>query len=878
MRQGSSARYLGNLYRVRLKDPQADVRAVAQEYANHPDVEYAQPNYLMQTTAVPNDPMYPEQWAHQVTDIESAWDVQTGSSDVVIAIVDTGVDYLHEDLAPKIWHDDAGNPGRDFVHLEDTSTCWNGEDCVDVDDDPMDHQSHGTHCAGIAAAATNNGIGIAGVAQGARIMPIRAGYTYDNGTGIPVGAVDTAATIAGIEYATANGADVVSMSFGGFLQNQALLDALNNAHAEGVVLVASAGNYGAAARSYPAAYANVIAVAATAGDDTRASYSNFGWWVDVAAPGGDKSAGKDTGILSTVPTVGAPLFTDPSGYNSFNGTSMAAPYVAGLAALVLTEHPDASPEEVKVRIMGTAEPPSGLEAGMLGAGRVNAVDALTASPKPFLKVSALEVLELAGNNNGIPEEGEELGIRIELSNLWASTANAQVELVTANLNVDILQSTWTLGAMAAGEQRENSSQLLRLQWEGMQRDSTLVLGLRLTTDVGTRTIPVPIAVGTAAMTSGTDIEFDTAASDRYVAFVRLDDKYDEVNIYAIDLVTGEEIRVTDVPEYSMSGLVMPAGLELAHDHLVWTDNRAGSPDVYLYDFATGEESVVAGGQGVQRGAAVSEGRVVWSQQECPEGEDCHDDLYMTDLATGDVRLIAGGPGDQHSAKISGDRIVWTDERNGNEDIFLLDLSTNTEQALVVRPVGQTVYDFAGDILVYKDCLIGACNLVWEGDNADVIALNVVTGEEVNVSDTPVDQYYGRVWGNRVVWQEQRVEGNNDIFMLDLETGVETQLTRASASQYMPDIHGSMVFWTDQRYAASLYFTELGPRLGDVNYDSRVDGTDALLVAQHYSGFDVSPFFAEVADVDCDGQISILDALAIQRLNDGIIRRLPCSSE
>ena len=115
-------------------------------------------------------------------------------------------------------------------------------------------------------------------------------------------------------------------------------------------------------------------------------------------------------------------------------------------------------------------------------------------------------------------------------------------------------------------------------------------------------------------------------------------------------------------------------------------------------------------------------------------------------------------------------------------------------------------------------------------------------------------------------------------MLDLNTGVETRITRAPASQYGAEIHENKVVWTDQRYAASLYYTELGPRLGDVNYDSQVDIVDALNVAQHYVGLDPTPFFEEVADINCDGAIDIVDALTLSQYSVGLHDRLPCSSE
>jgi thermitase len=890
-------RYLGNMYRVRLSDPQADVEQLAAAYAGEPNVEYAHPNYLMPTsqaqTRVPDDPLYPEQWAHQRTDIEAAWHHQTGSSEVVIAIVDTGVDYDHEDLSAKIWKDAQGNPGRDFVDVDPTVftdagySVYAGEDYQTPDNEPTDFHSHGTHCAGIAAAATDNATGVAGVAWGSRIMPIRAGFTI-GAAGIPKGAVDTAATVAGIDYAVTNGADVISMSFGGFAKNQALSNALQNAHSHGVVLVAAAGNMATGARSYPAAEDHVISVAATAADDTRASYSNFGWWIDVAAPGGDKSADKDTGIVSTVPRTGAPFLADESGYNYFNGTSMAAPYVAGVAALVLSEYPEATPEDVAARIMATADPPSGQHAGMLGAGRVNVLGALTSSPAPFLKVSEVEIVELTGNGNGIPESNETMGVRVGVSNVWAGAGAASVELVSADSHVVLGQADWSLGAIAGGESRENANQPFTLQLSSVQRDSNLSLGLKLTADGETRTVPLSPPVGVRAMTAGIDIEWNAVLSDKYVAFLRFDDFENEINIYAVDLSTGQEQRITHVPEYTYTQVVGPADLALDRDHLVWVDNRAGGADVYVYDFATGQEQVVASGPGAQRGPDVFGENVVWEQEVCPEGvpygdrDLCESDIHLTNLQTGESRPICTAPGKQSSPMISGDKVAWTDERNGSEDIYLYDLAAGTEQPLVVRERGQRVRDLSGDILLYTDCLMGGCQIVVGDDphsidHYDAYYIDLSTGVEMQVTDAPGWQTSMSVSGRQIVWTDER-NGQSDIYLLNLDTQEETRLTQNQASQSHPDIQGNRIVWEDQRYASGIFLTEVGPRLGDVNYNSQIDIVDALSVARYSVGLDTPGFHPEVADVNCNGSIDSVDALLIARYYVGLIERLPCEPE
>ena len=265
---------------------------------------------MPRANVVPNDTKYSQQWAHQNTQAESGWDITTGSSDVIIAIIDSGVDYNHEDLKDNIWKDADGNPGKDFVDIETSKytekgyKIISGEDYSGVDYDPSDYFGHGTHVAGIAAAKGNNSLGVAGVCYDCKIMPIRAGFAIvdqDNNIGNSMEVDDI---VNAVNYAIDNAADIINMSYGG-IYSQTEEEVLNKAYNNGLILIASAGNENSEdtdkleSQSYPAALDNVIAVAATVKDDTRASYSNYGDWVDVSAPGGDG----DNGIISTVPTT-----------------------------------------------------------------------------------------------------------------------------------------------------------------------------------------------------------------------------------------------------------------------------------------------------------------------------------------------------------------------------------------------------------------------------------------------------------------------------------------------------------------------------------------------------------------------------------------------
>ncbi len=287
-------------------------------YENQPGVKYAQPNYLYTIDAVPNDPSYALQWGLKNTgqttpyfpsggttgaDIsaEDAWDVTTGSDDIVIAVIDSGVDYLHEDLAPNMWDDGSGHCGYDFL---------NG------DNDPMDDNSHGTHCAGIIAAAGNNGIGVTGVCWDAKIMALK--YSDAEGRGA------TATAIEAINYAVSHGADILSCSWGGNSYDDALKAAIDNSN---ILVVCAVGNEGTdndADPRYPATYdsPNILAVAATTPEDTLSDFSNYGATsVDIAAPGSD--------IYSTVPheveyVMTTTVFSDDmsslSGWEEWDGT------------------------------------------------------------------------------------------------------------------------------------------------------------------------------------------------------------------------------------------------------------------------------------------------------------------------------------------------------------------------------------------------------------------------------------------------------------------------------------------------------------------------------------------------------------------------------
>ncbi|MDS4029561.1 MAG: S8 family peptidase [Candidatus Contendobacter sp.] len=313
-----------------------------------PEVAAAGLNYIRKPFFVPNDPYYQYQWHYPQINLPQAWNVTTGAG-VIVAVIDTGVALDHPDLQGQFV------AGYDFI--KDPAVAGDGDGIDSNPDDPGDHSGddgsssfHGTHVTGTVVAATNNGSGVAGVAFGAKVMPLRAlgiggGYDYDIEQAIrfAAGLTNDSGTV------PPRRADVISMSLGGTGFSSGLQDACNQARAAGVVLVAAAGNDGTTEMNYPAAFPGVIAVGAVDINKARAPYSNFGSWVSVVAPGGNMAQdvngdGYPDGVVSTAASDSTGKRVD--GYGIAVGTSMATPHMAGVVALMKAVAPSLTPQKV----------------------------------------------------------------------------------------------------------------------------------------------------------------------------------------------------------------------------------------------------------------------------------------------------------------------------------------------------------------------------------------------------------------------------------------------------------------------------------------------------------------------------------------------------
>jgi len=461
---------LHNIFKLKIADEKQLMNAISDFKADTANVVYAEPNYIIsicndspvgpilteadvqklqlaktdptfKDTPIVNDPMFNQQWYIPAVKADLVWPQTKGDTTQIIAILDTGVDWLHPDLKNKIWKNP--NPSTNS-YPDGIVNDIRGWDFINNDNDPMDDNSHGTHVAGIAAAETNNGIGIAGVCPLAKIMPIKVFQSTGKG--------DVATIAKGIKYAASHGATVINMSFGSYARSLAMEDALANAYAT-CVLVASAGNdnlpigpgkasqcseVNLGAPSYPAALSYVLGVSSP-----EACFSNydqdgpiFSAYTDLLnyemkAPG--------TNILSTIPN---------GGYRVYQGTSMAAPIVSGIVALYKKQKPTDSQELLFGNLINS-----------IGTN-VDIQNALSIVPVPKLAVVTYEVADtLDGDRDGRPDVGETIELKVKVRNTWGQANDVKVGIAFKEFEdpttASILTSEATIGSISPYATRFN---------------------------------------------------------------------------------------------------------------------------------------------------------------------------------------------------------------------------------------------------------------------------------------------------------------------------------------------------------------------------------------------------------------------------------------
>lgn len=460
--------YLQNHYRIMLaSDDRIDEAVAALSKDKH--LIYAELEGINRQKFVPNDPMLSMQYTHTRLQSFDAWDYVMGSHDVVVAITDSGVKWNHPDLRANLWINPAEAPGMTINWDAGTITGGNnadaaeggnkiddlvGWDFVGNDNNPIQtwaYNDHGTHVAGCAGAVGHNEIGVVGTSPIVSILACKGAPDNQNSTGVQF-AYDQ------VKYAGEVGADIINASWGGPGSGTYPNSIVNYVTALGATVVAAAGNenleHTSSYQDYPADCTNALNVAATNVNDIKASFSDYGEPIDICAPG--------DGILSTI--IGG------NGYDSYGGTSMASPVAAGVAALVKSLHPEYTSQQLRDRLMYTADPIDDLNpsyVGKLGTGRINAFTATMYDKIPNIIKEDVSVTEINGDGDGVPNPGETIGLSVKLGNvmtghgvLWMDAQNLTATLRTNYPGITIVDSVSTYGQegyLFAGSSAWNTS-------------------------------------------------------------------------------------------------------------------------------------------------------------------------------------------------------------------------------------------------------------------------------------------------------------------------------------------------------------------------------------------------------------------------------------
>ncbi len=446
---------LKNIYVVTTNGKKSP-KLVASKFSKQKKIKWAEPYYLNQIVFTPNDPKYLDSTTNQkkmlgLIKAEQAWDINKGSSKIIIGIVDTGIDWDHPDLANHIWInedeipdngiDDDNNGyiddyrGWDFGGLDGTP-----------DNNPMeDRPDHGTLLAGLASAVTNNDVGIASIGFNSTVMAVK---TSQNDVRTNAGTALISFGYEGVVYAVDNGANIINCSWGSFSYSSFAQSVIDYAVSKGVLVVAAAGNNNSQDSFYPASYNGVLSVGASDYSDNKAGFSNYGIHIDVIAPG--------VGIYST---------WQNDTYSTASGTSMSSPIVAGLAALVKNEFPNYSPLQIGEQIRSNADNIDGINQSyqyLLGAGRINAFKALSNKNSKSLRLTNVKYFD-RGDGDGIIESGEEIEIEVGFTNYLAPLSNLQLNLVNNSSFVSVINGNYSAGSMSTLQTKNNSGGKFRIK-------------------------------------------------------------------------------------------------------------------------------------------------------------------------------------------------------------------------------------------------------------------------------------------------------------------------------------------------------------------------------------------------------------------------------
>ncbi|MBI3996171.1 MAG: S8 family serine peptidase [Candidatus Omnitrophica bacterium] len=802
---------LSHVYELTLEKGM-DAQQAAAAFAKDPHVEYAQPDYTAKAFWSPNDSFYQSQgtWGQRYDDLwnlkklglEQAWNVTRGAG-VVVAIVDTGLDYKHPDIARNVWV----NPGEDLnrngrVDRTDLNRIDNdgngfvndvrGWNFIAGNSDPMDDNGHGTHVAGTIAAVGNNRTGVIGVAPEAKVMPVKALDATGSGT--------MSGLASAIVYAAENGAQVINNSWGCYVRcpsNGIIEDAVRFASARGAVVVFAAGNSADNVAFYSPQNmtdSKPIVVAASTEQDTPTSFTNFGSLVDVAAPGGEAARpGSDQLSVYNILSLRAAMTGErdllvKSRYLRLAGTSMAAPHVSGVAALLRAANATLTMENVRQVLRASADDLSGQTCTAFGAGRINASEALRMAREPLLRAQITN-----------PADSAEIDARIGTVPITGTATGPTFRHYTLSYGPGLAPTQWTtIGSDRVTTPVEGGA-LGTWSVQDLSRDF-YVLKLAATSLTGRQFEACTVVIVTdqpARKIVERGSPMQPFVSDELVAWT--DERNDSGDVYLYDLQTGTELRVTDSP---LSQVVTG----VSGHRVVWEDHYS---DVYFCDYNRGSKTCppqpLQTSRGRQGMPVIDGDQIAWADLA---GAPRKRRMVSYDVRSGQTQRypLVETPL-LYLTGLSGNRVVWVGQpRSGPWEIRLGDFAgTLTEHRVAptsldpreVRP------RISGNRIVWVD---------WDGSDTEVyLSERAADGSEVKrqaLTDDLALQLYADISGDRVVWRDRR-NGVSNIYLRDLKRLTEEHLAPSWSGQYDPAIAGNKIVWVEYRSdGAAIYLDEL----------------------------------------------------------------------
>ncbi|MBN2535795.1 MAG: S8 family serine peptidase [Spirochaetales bacterium] len=785
-----------------------NITSICNDFKENSFIEYASLHYNVSGAFVipPDDPFYSsygtwgqdydDLWGIKRIDAQAGW-IHTTGNGIIVAVIDTGIDYTHEDLQQNIWvnsREDINGDGvftsADIDYLDNDQNGYVddvvGYDCIYNDNDPMDVYGHGSHCAGIIGARGNNQIGITGVAPEVTLMAVKSLSDHGNGNANSI--------FEGIYYAVDNGADVMNCSFA--FWNSTIIDALAYARYNGVLCVTSAGNWAEDVDTdfYPGSTEYPLVVSASDPYDNKFIYTNYGKNVDIAAPG--------IGILSCVPP-GSVFQTITDGYAVGNGTSMAAPFVSGLAALLMSHYPgNTVPGDyipfIKGIIRAGTVPFEVNSPYPLGIGIINTNQAFSVDyNKACIRLKDYYVSEYSGDGDQIPESGEQMEVELELQNYgpidvssihmtYTLSGNA-INTVSGNKYLGALEAdqtirytgvplSFTILTLDPGAPVDQYNVQCHIDIEALANSG------QMTNDSFEVVIPVnrkQLSKRRAALPDFKDFAID----NNHIVWTSSSWK-----INCTDINTNTETIIIDYYDH------FGASPSISGNNIIWHGLDADTLyQMILYDMKTGETTQLTDDENhFVRFPFICNNDIIWRQTD---NQYNYEGVMHYAIDTGNTTTLDNSLAQVACPYMYDDYAVW---QTDDDNVYTYNMKTR--EAVELYPGNdrdETCPYIYGDniVLIQKKDL-----------QHSVLVYDLKTGDTREIVSSEHLRLYPHMHEDVVVW-EDHANANFDIFMYDLESGETRQITTETSYQKLPLVWGSTIAWYDDE-KENIFITEI----------------------------------------------------------------------